>query len=61
LCKTKFLAKFWRESLSEEEPMRVMTANDAECHQTLMTEIAQSNCTVDPGEYVTLWLKHVAL
>jgi hypothetical protein len=26
-----------------------------------LTEIAQSNRTGDPGEYVTLWLKHVAL
>jgi hypothetical protein len=26
-----------------------------------MTEIAQSNRTGNPGEYVTLWLKHVAL
>jgi hypothetical protein len=30
-------------------------------HQHLMTEIAQSHRTGNPGEYVTLWLKHVAL
>jgi hypothetical protein len=51
-ARNKILAKFWRESLSEGEPARATTANDAERHQTLKCKVkAYFNYNYDTIHY----------